>query len=98
MKAEDVSQLFGDNGQCFTLSDGSWIEDVCAEFGAHREFADVLQDHVTGAVEIVPISASEATSQSRVRWVFPDGSAIVIAGDAWDIEGDSPFVWHGERI
>ena len=29
------------------------------------------------------------------RYGFPDGSAIVVAGDAWDIEGAEPFSWAG---
>jgi hypothetical protein len=29
------------------------------------------------------------------RYVFSDGSAIVVAGDAWDIEGAEPFSWAG---
>ena len=29
------------------------------------------------------------------RFVFPDGSAIVIAGDAWDIEGKEMFSFAG---
>lgn len=28
---------------------------------------------------------------NTTRFAFPDGSAIVIAGDAWDIEGKEPF-------
>jgi hypothetical protein len=32
---------------------------------------------------------------ARVRYVFPDGSAIVEAGDAWDFEGGAPFSWRG---
>lgn len=29
------------------------------------------------------------------RYVFADGSAIVVAGDAWDIEGAEAFSWAG---
>lgn len=29
------------------------------------------------------------------RYAFEDGSAIVVAGDAWDIEGAEPFTWAG---
>lgn len=29
------------------------------------------------------------------RYEFEDGSAIVVAGDAWDIEGDEAFSWAG---
>jgi hypothetical protein len=29
------------------------------------------------------------------RHVFADGSAIVVSGDAWDVEGEEPFSWEG---
>lgn len=29
------------------------------------------------------------------RYEFADGSAIVVAGDCWDVEGDEPFVLAG---
>jgi len=29
------------------------------------------------------------------RYLFPDGSAIVAAPGAWDIEGPTPFSWAG---
>ena len=29
----------------------------------------------------------------KARWELADGSAIVIAGDGWDIEGSTPFSW-----
>ena len=33
---------------------------------------------------------------SPVAYRFSDGSGIVVAGDAWDIEGDQPYTWKGE--
>jgi len=32
---------------------------------------------------------------ARVRYAFADGSAIVVAGGAWDVEGPTPFSWAG---
>jgi hypothetical protein len=29
------------------------------------------------------------------RYQFTDGSAIVVAGDAWDLEGTETFSWAG---
>jgi len=33
----------------------------------------------------------------RVRYVFADGSALVEAGGAWDVEGEGlePYSWQG---
>ena len=28
------------------------------------------------------------------RYLFPDGSAIVASGEAWDIEGPTPYSWE----
>ena len=30
-----------------------------------------------------------------IRYLFPDGSAIVAGVGAWDIEGATPFSWKG---
>jgi len=32
-----------------------------------------------------------------VRYSFKDGSAIVISGDVWYIEGDAPFTWESNQ-
>jgi len=37
----------------------------------------------------------EEMNGARVRYVFADGSAIVGAGGAWDIEGKKEFSWKG---
>jgi hypothetical protein len=34
-------------------------------------------------------------TQDLWRYLFPDGSAIVAAPGAWDIEGATPFSWAG---
>ena len=31
------------------------------------------------------------------RYLFADGSAIVAGGEAWDIEGPTPFSWEGDK-
>jgi len=33
--------------------------------------------------------------QKMIRYSFCDGSAIVDAGDGWDVEGHEPFSWAG---
>jgi len=34
-------------------------------------------------------------ARELTRYMFPDGSAIVVSPGAWDIEGDEPFSWAG---
>lgn len=38
-------------------------------------------------------SMERSSDGRRARYQFADGSAIVDAGGAWDIEGDTPFSW-----
>ncbi len=38
---------------------------------------------------------TQVSADHRQRFVFEDGSAIVIDDGGWDIEGDEPFSWEG---
>ena len=52
-----------------------------------REFAELLEaEHAT---------EQHDWTRSATRYLFPDGSAIVEQGGAWDIEGPTPFSWAG---
>lgn len=33
--------------------------------------------------------------ENGLRYLFPDGSAIVAAESGWDVEGEEPFSWEG---
>lgn len=37
----------------------------------------------------------EVTEKELTRYVFNDGSAIVMGVDGWDVEGRTPFIWQG---
>ncbi len=39
--------------------------------------------------------AAVSRDGSRIRYRFPDGSAIVSAPGGWDVEGSEPFSWRG---
>jgi len=41
------------------------------------------------------VRSSTGFADDPVRYEFRDGSAIVIAGGAWDVEGDEPYSWAG---
>lgn len=50
---------------------------------------DTLADHFGGALEQHP------SKPDVCRWVFPDGSVITGAGDAWDFGFGSCWCWAG---
>jgi len=87
--AERVAAKLGNDGQNW---DGfeSLVKDADVEYA--REYID---DDGNRAYERTDRSSHFAGYP--VRYVFDDGSAIVEAGDAWDIEGDAPFTWQGSK-
>lgn len=92
--AERIAELLGGDGQNFTSRSGRTLEDLCDERGARTAKARVRYNDETGEDEVEAVSRSEDIFD-RIRYTFADGSAIVIAGDAWDIEGPTPFSWAG---
>jgi len=72
-----------------------------AEKIANRLGNDGLTWETEDGIELVSLARSQGASIERevngyrVRYVFSDGSAIVEAGPAWDVEGSKPFSWKG---
>jgi len=66
------------------------LDDVCRALNATVDYG--RRNRATGIVEA--ISRGEVTSGDLVRYGFADGSAIVEAGDAWDIEGATRWSWQ----
>jgi hypothetical protein len=97
--ADKVAALFGD-GTTFQKNGTSLEEAACEQYGASVHFGrtDWIEDDdmiITGAMtrEVCP---SEHRSDDPIRYVFSDGSAIVVVGAIWDIEGTMPFHCRGE--
>jgi hypothetical protein len=89
--AERIASRFGNDGLRFVDFEGTHLIDVCAaECVAWQRARSVLGEETA----YVEVSKGEGVFDAT-RYEFPDGSAIVVAGDAWDIEGDEPFVWAG---
>lgn len=57
-------------------------------------FQDANGIELTDALDELTRRESDRHGENT-RWEFEDGSAIVIAGDGWDIEGSKPFSWLG---
>jgi hypothetical protein len=97
--AEKVASLFGD-GTTFQTKDGSSLEEVCHRHDASVQYGrtDWSEDDdgsITGAMTR-EVCLSEHRSNDPIRYVFRDGSALVVVGALWDIEGPVPFHCRGE--
>ena len=94
MIADQIAKLFGNDGRNFTLA-GEFLteirslDEVCIEYGAKKERARIEYDE-NGQPD--PEYDPEG---DVIRYEFPDGSAIIESGGAWDIEGETLFSWKG---
>lgn len=41
--------------------------------------------------------ATVSCKDDLMRYLFPDGSAIVAGQSGWDVEGEEPFSWEGAQ-
>lgn len=89
-KAEKVASFLNDDGTKFETENGLTLDDLALKYGAKKQCVEPV-----GKDEYRGVPCSHITSRTIVRYKFSDGSAIVVAGDAWDFEGDKPFSWAG---
>jgi len=89
--AERVARAFGNDGQRFEHPvSGDTLDDFCRAEGARVEGVRRYDD---GTHDLIGMHA--VTTADPVRYVFDDGSVIVVHADAWDFEGDTPGSWRG---
>jgi hypothetical protein len=91
--AHVFAALFGDDGQCFETADGIGFSRIASDMNAAVEYGIRAYDDNDQLVYEVG-HRSGWFSGDPVRYVFPDGSAVVEQGGAWDIEGATPFSWE----
>lgn len=89
--ATAVAELFGNDGMNFTLEGGASLEDVCCQHHASLERGCTCFDENGNMIYRYDYSGD------LFRYVFPDKSAIVISGGAWDVEGNTPFSWESAQ-
>jgi hypothetical protein len=98
--AEKVSEIMGDDGQRWEIEDQAGnvrnLQDICDEYDGQTEYSAREYDDDNNLFYVAGHQGGHLAGDP-VRHVFPDGSAIVEAGDAWDIEGDQPFSWEGDK-
>ena len=56
-----------------------------------RTLHDVMVDDFDATVDSL-----DDIVDTPVAYRFADGSAIVVIGDGWDVEGGEPFTWAGD--
>lgn len=68
-------------------------EEIARRFGNDgQNFTDTSGTPLSEVLES-QAQHQETNDTGATRYVFADGSAIVTSGDAWDIEGITPFSW-----
>jgi hypothetical protein len=86
--AQQIAAKLANNGQNF---DG--FDDLIDAAGARREYSQRIGRDDNGQNIYKAGNVYGYISGDPIRHVFADGSAIVTAGDGWDIEGAEPFSW-----
>lgn len=89
--AQQVAAELGHDGTRFESEGGVSLGALCVGRGAQMYYGRRRTDPGTGWESFEAVDPGEP--YDRVRWLFPDRSAIVIEGDRWDIEGAQPFSW-----
>ena len=92
--AERIASELGNDGLAFEAEDGRRLEEICDDAGASISKARTRYEYETDKEIVEEVARSEQIFD-RIRYGFADGSAIVVAGDAWDVEGAEPFSWAG---
>lgn len=93
-KAEEIAEMFGNDGQCFItrgeyLSESRTLDELCDLQCVRKE-----RGRASYEGDGCNINYAVCDDGDLVRYEFHDGSAIVIANAAWDIEGDTKFSWE----
>ena len=78
--AEDISAIFGDDGQVFQAPFGE---------GMHRTLDSVSNDHKAS------VEWRDGMGTGTYRYTYPDGSVITVAGDGWDFGYPCCYCWQG---
>ncbi|TFH84956.1 hypothetical protein EQG41_19740 [Billgrantia azerbaijanica] len=92
--AHTIADLLNNDGQQFDTDDGRNLVELCEERNATVEYAVRAYADDEDQTQYWEAGFSgDHFAGDPVRYAFSDGSAIVEAGDGWDIEGAEPFSW-----
>ncbi len=100
--AEQIADTLGNDGLRFAIEteDGEiTLDELCEAAGASENWARTDYDEDDyGTRQSVMREVSRGDIYDHHRYAFSDGSAIVVSGDAWDLEGSEPFSWAGAEV
>ena len=91
--ADGIAALLNNDGQQFETDDGRSLGDLCEAHGASVEHA--IRIHGDQGFRWEAGAPNQHFAGDPIRYVLPDGSAVVEHGDGWDLEGEAPFSWAG---
>lgn len=92
--AAQIAEQFGDDGQRWQDDEGRALSEVCKTRSVGYAKACSRWDYEQDCGVIEEVARGES-AYDLIRYVFEDGSAIVITDGGWDIEGAEPFSWAG---
>lgn len=89
--AEQFASALYDDGQCFETDVGVTFEELIDRMGATVTYAS--REHTDGVIQYADGTRYGHIHGDPIRYEFSDGSAVVEAGGAWDIEGETRYSW-----
>ena len=94
--AEVFAAKLGNDGMRLETDDGVESEDLAERMDAVVTYsAREYTDDIDQPYEFVDGYVGTHISDDPIRFEFDDGSAVVVAGAGWDIEGEERFSWEG---
>jgi hypothetical protein len=94
--AQQFADRMGNDGQRWHTDNAESFAEVAEQMGATVEYsARAPRDSEEEPQRYIAGHRSSHASDDPIRYAFSDGSAVVAAGAAWDIEGAEPFSWAG---
>jgi len=92
--AEQFSAKLNDDGQNWETDEGTSFEDLAEQMGATVTYSSREYDD-NGEMRRADGYQGGHISGDPIRYEFSDGSAVVVAGDGWDLEGAERYSWAG---
>ena len=93
-QAEQFAHRFSNDGTNWIDDKGYGFDEVLYDMGVSIEYGKTMFDEDSQEIIYFTVDRSDHITGDPVRAEFSDKSAIVVAGGAWNIEGDRPFSWR----
>ena len=91
--AEKFSAKLNGDGQNWETEEGISFSDLAEQWGADVTYS--AREYDDGVFHYVDGYHDGYISGDPIRYAFDDGSAVVEAGESWDLEGPERYSWAG---